>query len=155
STYILIGLYSLIFILVYYLNVNWKYLIALCIIPIALINPKQYLRLRPDLIICSNHKHDEARLAAEYIDRHTNVDDKVFIVDQKEKNGAVYYINYYSDKVQTNRFNYEVINIKDNMRILKGYDYLYTYSLINDELSEHQLYKIEIVDNKAKLTLVK
>lgn len=155
STYILIGLYSIIFILVYYLNVNWKYLIVLCIIPIALINPKQYLRLRPDLILFSNHKHDEVRLAAEYIDRHTNVDDKVFIVDQKEKNGAVYYINYYSDKVQTNRFNYEVINIKDNMRILKGYDYLYTYSLINDELSEHQLYKIEIVDNKAKLTLVK
>ena len=120
----------------------------------VLIPPKQYARLRPDLIILPNHHYDEVKYAAHIIDENMNVDDKVFIVDQAEKNGAVFYINYFSDKVETNRYNYEVVNIRDSYQILRQYKYLYTYSLITNELESHKLYKIDFIDGKLVLTKV-
>ena len=74
--------------------------------------------------------------------------------DQKEKNGAVFYINYFSNKAVTNRYNYELTDIKDNVNILKNYDYLYTYSLYNNDLQLHKLYKIETINGKLELVKV-
>ena len=154
STYVLICLYSYIFVIVHSLNINYKYLVLVIIVLMVLIPPKQYARLRPDLIILPNHHYDEVKYAAHIIDENMNVDDKVFIVDQAEKNGAVFYINYFSDKVETNRYNYEVVNIRDSYQILRQYKYLYTYSLITNELESHKLYKIDFIDGKLVLTKV-
>ena len=154
STYVLICLYILLFILFYYKNIKFRYLFIILVAVMIPIRPHQYLRLRPDLIILSNHHYDESRYAAEKIDKYVRQDDKVFIIDQVEKNGAVFYINYFSNKATTNLTNYEMINIKDNKEVLQEYDYLYTYTLNNNELELHQLYKINIENNKVKLVKV-
>jgi hypothetical protein len=152
STYALIIFYSLSFIMISYKGVNWKYIIPLTIALMIIIPPRQYLRLRPDLIILHNHLYENAKLAASTIDNKVNVDDRVFIIDQDEKNGGVFYINYFSNKAIINRFNYELTDIKNNPTILSSYDYVYTYSLITNELKEHTLYKVETIN--GKLTLV-
>ena len=154
STYVLICLYILLFILFYYKNIKFRYLLLILVAVMIPIRPHQYLRLRPDLIILSNHHYDESRYAAEKIDKYVRQDDKVFIIDQVEKNGAVFYINYFSTKATTNLTNFEMINIKDNIEVLQEYDYLYTYTLNNNELELHQLYKIYLENNKVKLVKV-
>ncbi|MBR6073438.1 MAG: hypothetical protein IKP76_03865 [Bacilli bacterium] len=154
STYVLICLYVLLFILFYYKNIKHRYLLILLAAIMITIRPHQYLRLRPDLIILPNHHYDESIYAANKIDRYVNQDDKVFIIDQVEKNGSVFYINYFSTKATTNLTNYEMINIDDNIEVLQEYDYLYTYSLNTSELELHQLYKIYIEKNKVKLIKV-
>ena len=154
STYVLLSLYTIIFILIYYLKVNWKYMLPGIIVLMVIITPKQYLRLRPDLIILPNHHYDDSREAAKIIDEHISQDDRVFIVDQKEKNGAVFYVNYFSDKARINRYNFELTDIKSNVNILKNYDYLYTYSLYNNDLELHKLYKIETINGKLELVKV-
>ena len=153
STYVLICLYILLFILFYYKNIKFRYLLIILVAVMIPIRPHQYLRLRPDLILLPNHHYDEVRYAAEKIDRYVRQDDKVFIVDQEEKNGAVFYINYFSNKATTNLTNYEMINMQ-NIEVLQEYDYLYTYSLITSELELHQLYRIYIENNKIKLVKV-
>jgi hypothetical protein len=153
STYALIMFYSIAFIIIYYKGINWKIIIPLTVVLMVIIPPRQYLRLRPDLILLPNHLYDNAKLAASTIDNNINVDDRVFILDQDEKNGGVFYVNYYSNKAIINRFNYELTDIKNNPSILSNYDYVYTYSLLTNELEEHTLYKIETVN--GKLTLVK
>jgi len=154
SCYILIVLYSLISIFIYYKDINYKYLIILTIVVGALIRPHQYLRLRPDLIVLPNHLYDASKYAAYVIDNHTEVDDKVFILDQQEKNGAVFYVNYFSNKVKTNLVNYELTNIINYKDILKDYNYLYVYSLTTNELELNKLYKIEISNDEVNLIKV-
>ena len=88
------------------------------------------------------------------IDNNVELNDKVFILDQKEKNGAVFYINYFSDKITTNLTNYELTNIINHKDVLKDYNYLYTYSLETDELELNKLYKIEIKDDEVNLVKV-
>lgn len=154
STYVLICLYTLLFVLFFYKDIKFRYLLILLVALMITIRPHQYLRLRPDLIILDNHHYDDSRYAAAKIDRYAKMDDKVFIVDQVEKNGAVFYINYFSDKVTTNLTNYEMDNVKNNREVLEQYDYLYTYSLNTSELELHQLYKIYIEGDKIKLAKV-
>ena len=154
STYVLIALYVLFFILFYYKEIKYRYIIILTIVLMCMIRPHQYLRLRPDLIILPNHLYDSSRYAAKVIDTNAELNDKVFILDQEEKNGAVFYINYFSDKITTNLTNYELTNIIDYKDILKDYKYLYVYSLTTNELELNKLYKIEIKDDKVDLVKV-
>ena len=154
SCYILIVLYSLIFAFIYYKGINYKYIIILIVVIGCLIRPHQYLRLRPDLIILPNHLYDASKYGAMVIDNNVELNDKVFILDQKEKNGAVFYINYFSDKITTNLSGYELTNIINYKDILKDYDYLYTYSLETDELELNKLYKIEYNNDEVNLVKV-
>jgi hypothetical protein len=141
STYILIVLYAISFIYIYYKDINYKKIILITFILMCLIKPRQYLRLRPDLILFKNHKFDPYIAASNLIDKYAELDDKVFIVDQKEMDGAVFYINYFSNKVTTNLVNYEKEPIGD---IINDYKYVYTFSLNEtSSFEEHTLYKIE------------
>ena len=154
STYALIIFYSVGFIFIHYNKFNWKYVIPLIVILAVIIPPKQYLRLRPDLILLPNHLYDNAKEAVKVIDSNINVDDKVLIIDQAEKNGGVFYVNYYTNKAIINRYNYEVTDIKNNVNLLGYYDYVYTYSLLTNELDEHTLYKVETINGKLELVKV-
>ena len=111
--------------------------------------------------------------SANLIDKYTNDMDKVFIIDQEEKEGSIFYINYFSNKVSTNLLNYELNTKIDNAYeyfyinyydYLFKFDYLYTYSINNilinkysflssDKIEEHTLYKI--IKNNDKISLKK
>jgi hypothetical protein len=107
------------------------------------------MKLRLELILFNNHDYDTVMNAAKVIDENVNLNDKVFIVDQVEQDGAVYYINYFSNKISNNRFNYEIIPTKE---YLEGYNYVYTYSLKDTSiLEEHTLYKVDDNFNLIKV----
>ena len=174
STYILIVLYMLIYMYLDYIEIKKenikKYIIVLFII-LFMIKPISYVKLRPDLILLNNHYYDSYRSAVNVIDNHVNNMDKVFIVDQKEQDGAVFYINYFSNKVSTNLLHYDLTMNSSNKEMyfnnnykeyMENYDYLYIY-LINDtfiddykflsnnKLKENTLYKI--VKNNTNIYL--
>ena len=176
SSYILICIYSIIFIYLHYKDIELKNnyrLISLIFLIALMIKPISYLKLRPDLIILNNHHYDAYRNAVEVIDKNAKDMDKVYIIDQIEKDGAMYYINYFSNKISTNVIMYEfVTNIDSSYDFfydnyydyMKDFNYLYTYSidetfiekysfLTNGKIKEKTLYKIE--NKKGKIELIK
>lgn len=172
SSYLLICFYLIIFIYSYYneIKINKKILSTIFLI-LIIINPISYVKLRPDLILLNNHTYDEYKSAAVLIDKNTNNNDKVFIIDQLEKNGAMYYINYFSNKISTNKIMYDFKTELDDSEsyfysnyyeYLKSFDYVYTYSIDNNfinkysfltknEIKEKKLYKIEKKQGKIFL----
>ena len=149
---------------------NNMYLLFLVVI---LIVPTAYLKVRPDQVLIRNKDFDEYRNIANYIDSKVKVNDKVYIIDQNEDNGAVYKINYFSNEIMTNNINYhldtKIEDTKDYFykyinKDLLDYDYLYTYNidsifsekykfLCNDTLEERILYKI--IKDKDGTKLIK
>lgn len=178
STYVLIALYTLFFIYIkikdIHISKKINYVIAICILCL-LIKPSSIIRLRPDLILLNNHFYDTYKDASKKIDEVASDLDKVFIVDQNEKNGAVFYINYFSNKISTNLLNYELATESDDTENLfysyyydymKEYDYLYTFGinenfkekynfLSSNEIKEKTLYKIIKKENKLQLEMIK
>ena len=173
-SYLLICIYILIFIYIDYkdidINKYKKYIFGIFIITI-LIRPISLLKLRPDLIILDNHKYDPYISASKVIDKNVDDMELVYIIDQEEKDGAYFYITYFSNKIKTNNLNYELDTISSNTKELfynsyyyymKDFNYLYTYS-INDEfinkysflsdtrLEKNTLYKINKENNMIKL----
>lgn len=176
STYILIYIYTLIFI---YMSYNKEFfknknlsMISLFII-ILLIVPSSYLKIRPDQILIQNKKYDKYKNIAYNIDNKVNCYDKVFIIDQIENDGAVFNINYYSNKfsVNTTKYSFDV-NVENSYNYfydniyndIKKYDYLYTYSIddcfvekygfLFDDIKVNTLYKIN-VNNGVKFIEIK
>ncbi len=174
STYILICFYTLFFIYIKFNNLKTKeqlrYIVIIFAIAIV-IEPMAYAKIRPDLILLNNHDFDEYKQASEFIDQYAKELDKVYIIDQVEKNGAMYFINYFSNKVSTNRADYTLLTnggsteelfysaYYDNM---KKYKYLYTFTideefmnayhfLTNDSIQEKTLYEIVIENNQLIL----
>lgn len=174
STYVLICLYTIIFIYVRYNDIKVEYkskYITMIFILLILVKPSSYLRLRPDLIIFDNHFYDNYKSASEKIDKNVNNKHKVYIIDQNERDGAVFYINYFSNKISTNLLNYVLpVNLNNLEDVfysnyydyMKDYDYLYTYDIDDDfikkyqflssnKLKENTLYKINNIGNRLLL----
>ncbi len=172
STYILICIFTLIFIYLKYLKefrVN-RFVLIFTIV-LMMITPRSYLKLRPDLIILENHKYDSYREAAKKIDSVAKLHDPVFVVDQVEQDGAMFYISYFSNKVRINQFNYDVASnltekeFNRNYSYMSKFKYLYTFTLeddfidnykfLNKNIKRNTLYKIKKRNNKLYLEEIK
>lgn len=173
STYILICLYTVCFIYLIknYINFdNLKKNYIILMVLLFAITPTAYLKIRPEQVLIKNTKFDGYQVAASYIDNYVKLNDKVFIIDQNEHDGAVFNINYFSNKFSTNleAYTFDLVNNPEEYfyqvyyKYLKDYNYLYTYNIDSDYINKYSflfkdgvesntLYKVLIIDEHITL----
>lgn len=166
-TYILFCLYILFFVYITNNNVkleNIKKNVYLLFIIVILIVPTAYLKIRPDQMLIRNKDFDTYREIAKQIDSIVDTDDKVYIIDQNEDNGAVYKINYFSNKIITNNINYHFDTTSNdtiqyfynnlNEGVLE-YDYLYTYNIDSEFVEKYQFLCKNTIEGRTLYKIIK